>query len=238
MNGYRENLAGIIACLLVTACANSSSRVSQQGDEWRSLFDGATTNGWRGYRSQTMPAGWQAIDGILTKTGNSRDIVTTEQFADFELRFDWKLEPGGNAGLFYRATEEYDRIYWSAAEYQLLDDARAPDGRSRMTAAGAAHSIAPAPAGVVKPAGEWNSTRVIVNGPHVEHWLNDQKLFEFELWSPDWEARVKASKFRDYSNFGRARSGYIGFQGDHDGKLELRNLRIRDLNGSNPARQP
>jgi hypothetical protein len=222
---------GIMFCSVITACANTSSSSPQQSGEWRSLFDGRTTNGWRGYQSQTMPAGWQAVDGILTKTGSSKDIVTTEQFADFELRFEWKLEPGGNAGFFYRATEEYDRIYWSAAEYQLLDDALAPDGRSRMTAAGAAHSIAAAPAGVVKPGGEWNSTRVVVNGSHVEHWLNGQKLFEFELWSPDWEARVKASKFRDWPNFGRARRGYIGFQGDHEGVLQLRDIQIKLLDG-------
>ena len=82
---------------------------------------------------------------------------------------------------------------------------------------------------MVKPGGEWNSTRVIANGSHVEHWLNGQKLFEFELWSPDWEARVKASKFKDWPNFGRARRGYIGFQGDHDGVLQLRNIQIKLL---------
>jgi hypothetical protein len=224
-----RKLSSIIVCSLLAACAGNSSPAPQPEGEWLSLFDGRTTSGWRGYQSQTMPPGWQAIDGILTKTGTSRDIVTTDQFADFELRFEWKLEPGGNAGLFYRATEEYEHIYWSAAEYQLLDDERAPDGRSRMTAAGSAHSIAPAPAGVVKPGGEWNSTRVIANGSHVEHWLNGQKLFEFELWSPDWEARVKASKFKDWQNFGRARRGYIGFQGDHDGVLQLRNIQIRLL---------
>ena len=194
---------------------------------WRLLFDGATTQGWRGYRQEAMPNGWTVVDGVLRKAVSTGDIVTTERFGDFELELEWKLAMGGNAGLFYRATEEYNRIYWSAPEYQLLDDPNAPDGRSRLTAAGAAHSIHAAPAGVVKPGGEWNVTRVLLRGAHVEHWLNGQKLFEYELWSPDWEARVKASKFGRWPNYGRAKEGYIGIQGDHNGELSLRNIKVR-----------
>lgn len=196
---------------------------------WRALFDGRTTRGWRGYRRVAMPAGWRVVDGMLTKSVATRDIVTTEQFGDFELELEWKLEPGGNAGLFYRATEAHDYIFWSAPEYQLLDDAGAADGRSRFTAAGATHSIHPAPAGVVKPANQWNATRLVVRGAHVEHWLNGVKLHEYELWSSDWEARVKASKFGEWPNYGRARRGHIGIQGDHEGTLSLRNVRVREL---------
>jgi hypothetical protein len=196
---------------------------------WRPLFDGRTTKGWRGYRSETMPAGWTVVDGALVKANETADIVTAEQFGDFELEVEWKLAESGNAGLFYRATEEYEHVYWSGPEYQLLDDAKAPDGKNRLTAAGAAYGLYPAPAGVVKPAGEWNTTRIVVRGPHVEHWLNGQKLLEYELWSPDWEAKVKASKFSDWPNYGRAKKGHIAVQGDHAGTLTLRNVRIREL---------
>ena len=205
-----------------------ASTVAAQPVE-RDLYNGRDLTGWRGYKSQSVPAGWSAKDGTLTKSKGIGDLLTTEQFGDFDLSFDWKLSRGGNAGVFYRGTEEYDHIYWSAPEYQLLDDAHHADGRSRLTSAGADYALYPPPAGVVKPADEWNSSRILVQGNHVEHWLNGQKVVEYELNSPDWEAKVKASKFKDYPNYGRAARGYIGIQGDHDGALTLRNIRIREL---------
>ena len=176
-----------------------------------------------------MPNGWRAADGLLQKTGRAEDILTADQFGDFELALEWRLDRGGNAGLFYRATEEYDKVYWSAPEYQLLDDANAPDGRNRLTSAAAAYALYAAPAGIVKPAGEWNATRVVARGAHVEHWLNGQKVVQYELWSPDWEAKVKASKFAEWPKYGRAKSGHIAIQGDHSGALALRNIKIRTL---------
>jgi hypothetical protein len=199
------------------------------GDGWRVLFDGRTTTGWRGYKSTAMPDGWKVVDGTLTKSGTTADIITTHRFADYELRLEWKIGPGGNSGIFYRGTEEYDHIYWSAPEYQLLDDAEAPDGRSRLTAAGSNYALYPAPAGIVKAADTWNAARIIVRGHHVEHWLNGRKLLEYELGSPDWLAKVKQSKFAAWPDYGRAPTGYIGIQGDHPGTLALRNVRIRLL---------
>jgi hypothetical protein len=196
---------------------------------WRSLFDGRTTAGWRGYQASTMPAGWSVSDGTLHKEAPTGDIVTTDQFGNFELDADWRIGPGGNSGIFYRGTEEYNHIYWSAPEYQLLDDALAPDGRSRLTAAGADYALYPAPAGIVKPANEWNTSRIIACGSHVEHWMNGQKLLEYDLGSPNWQARVKASKFAVWPHYGLAARGYIGIQGDHPGTLALRNIRIRIL---------
>jgi hypothetical protein len=235
--------AGIAGCVARNQSATPDSRVrqaesasmqnqltaEQRAAGWRLLFDGRTTAGWRGYKRADVPTGWHVVDGILTKATSTGDILTADQFGDFELSLDWKLSSGGNAGIFYRGTEEYDHIYWSAPEYQLLDDARHPDGRDRLTSAGAAYALYSPPAGVVKPAGEWNSTRIVAKGAHVEHWLNGTKLLEYELWSPDWEARVKASKFGEWPNYGRAKRGYIGIQGDHDGELSLRNIRIREL---------
>ena len=196
---------------------------------WRLLFDGTAPTQWRAYKKQSVPAAWHAQDGALSKELGIEDLISRDQFGNFELAFDWKIAPGGNAGIFYRGTEDYDHIYWSAPEYQLLDDAGHPDGKDRLTSAGAAYAVYPPPAGVVKPAGEWNSSRIVANGPHVEHWLNGTKVVEYELWSPDWEAKVKASKFKDYPKYGRAKSGYIGIQGDHEGQLQLRNIRIREI---------
>jgi hypothetical protein len=207
----------------------STLTADQRAGGWRSLFDGTNTDAWRGYKQQTLPAGWTISDGVLTKTGPVGDLVSKDQFGNFQLAFDWKLSPGGNAGVFYRGTEEYDHIYWSAPEYQLLDDAGHPDGKSRLTSAGSDYALYPSPAGVVKPANEWNSSLIVVNGNTVQHWLNGQKLLEYELGGADWAAKVKASKFVAYPNYGRAARGYIGIQGDHDGTLSLRNVRIREL---------
>lgn len=209
--------------------ANSTLTEDEREAGWRSLFDGRTTAGWRGYHENGVPAGWHVVDGTLAKEGPVNDLITRDKFGDFELALDWKISPGGNSGVFYRATEEYDHIYWSGPEYQLLDDARHPDGRNRLTSAGAAYAVYPSPAGIVHAANEWNHTRIVVRGAHVEHWMNGRKLLEYELGSPDWEARVKASKFSEWPNYGRARQGYIGIQGDHDGTLAVRNIRIREL---------
>jgi len=212
-----------------TTSGATSLTADQRAAGWRPLFDGKNTDAWRGYKEQTLPAGWRIVDGVLTKTGSVGDLLTKDQFGNFELALDWKLSPGGNAGVFYRGTEEYDHIYWSAPEYQLLDDAGHPDGQSRLTSAGADYALYPSPAGVVKPADQWNSTLIVVNGNTVQHWLNGQKLLEYELGSPDWQAKVKASKFVAYPKYGTAPKGYIGIQGDHDGTLSLRNVRIRVL---------
>ena len=233
----RRSSVALVA-LVGLACTRQAEIGSTQGSAptpvqpqggWLPLFDGRTLNGWRVYRGSAQPTGWFVKDGALTKTQPSEDIVTTDQFSDFELELDWKLSTGGNSGVFYRATEEYDKVYWSAAEYALLDDANARDGRNRITSAGAAHSLYEPPAGIVKPANEWNSTRIVARRGHVEHWLNGKKLFEYENGSPDWVTRVKASKFAPYANFGKARRGYIAIQGDHGGELSIKNIRIKEL---------
>jgi hypothetical protein len=212
-----------------SSTASGTLTADQAAAGWRPLFDGTNTNAWRGYKTQTLPAGWRIVDGVLTKSGSAEDLVTKEQFGNFELAFDWKLAPGGNAGVFYRATEEYDHIYWSAPEYQLLDDALHPDGKSRLTSAGADYAVYPSPAGVVKPADQWNSSLIVAKGDTVQHWLNGQKLLEYVVGSSDWQEKVKASKFAAYPNYGKAKTGYIGIQGDHDGTLSIRNVRIRTL---------
>ncbi len=217
-----------LGALLLASCASMHFPFS--GGGWQPLFDGTSLSAWRGYHSQEMPKGWLIEQGVLVKRGTAADIMTRETFGDFELEFEWRIQQGGNAGIFYRATEEYDKIYWSGTEYQLLDDPNAPDGRTRLTSAGAAYGLYPAAEGALKPAGEWQKSRIVVKNNHVEHWLNGVKVTEYALWSDDWKAKVKASKFAKYPNYGLAKRGAIGIQGDHNGMLSLRNIRIRPLN--------
>jgi len=202
---------------------------AEEKEGWKLLFDGSSTSGFRGFKLDTMPSYWMAMDGSLMKEKPTRDIITKDKYKNFELQVDWKVARGGNAGIFYRGTEEYDAIYWSAPEYQLLDDKVHPDGKNRMTAAGAVYGMYASPAGFVKAANEWNHTRLIVKGDHVEHWLNGHKMVSYTLGSKDWAARVAKSKFKAFPNYGKASEGYIGFQGGEDGTLALRNIKIRVL---------
>jgi hypothetical protein len=195
---------------------------------WRPLFDGKTTAGWRGFRQQAVPAGWQVRDGALTRVGEGSDIVTVDQFENFELALEWKVAPGGNSGIMYRVTEDLDHTYESGPEMQVLDDAAHRDGQSRLTAAGALYGLYASPPGVVKPGGEWNAVRIVANGGHVEHWLNGVKVVDYELWSPDWETRVRDSKFKDWPKYGRARRGHIALQ-DHGDWVAYRAIKIREL---------
>lgn len=196
--------------------------------EWRSLFDGKTLDGWRSYQRDGVQGGWAAVDGNLTRTGPGGDIITVDQFGDFELELEWNVSPGGNSGIFFRATEEADRIYETAPEMQVLDDSAHADGGNRLTSAGANYGLYAAPEGIVKPAGEWNAVRIVVDGAHVEHWLNGVKIVDYQLWSPDWEARVANSKFAEWPGYGRATRGHIGLQ-DHGDWVAYRNIRIREL---------
>lgn len=134
---------------------------AERADGWRSLFDGTTMDAWRGYKEATVPAGWRVANGIITKTTPVEDIVSKEEFGDFDLRIEWKIGEGGNSGIFYRGSEEFDKIYWTAPEYQLLDDIKAADNKTRLTCAGAAYGLYASPAGHLMPVGEWNSTRIV-----------------------------------------------------------------------------
>jgi 3-keto-disaccharide hydrolase len=195
---------------------------------WELLFDGHSMDQWRGFHKKTVPPGWQVTDGTLSRLAPAGDIITKKAYRNFELALEWKISPGGNSGIMYRVTEDADETYETGPEMQVLDDARHPDGKSRLTSAGACYGLYPSPAGVVKPAGEWNAVRIVVNGNHVEHWLNGVKVVEYELGSPDWAARVAQSKFKQWPGYGKAPRGYIALQ-DHEAVVAYRNIRIREL---------
>lgn len=195
---------------------------------WRLLFDGRTTAGWRGYMSDSMPNGWQVVDSALTRVARAGDIITTEKFGDFELTLEWQIAKGGNSGVFYRAIEGPEFIYFGAAEMQVLDDAGHPDGRKELTSAGSNFALYPVRRGVVKPAGEWNTVRIVARGTHIEHWLNGEKVVEYEQGSSEWVARVAASKFSAWPQYGKAMQGHIGLQ-EHGARVSFRNIKIRSL---------
>ena len=224
---------------MAQAAAPNTLTPQEQKDGWKLLFDGKSLSQWRAYQRDTTPViakkdtispQWTIVDGILTKTRPGDDIVTREKYANFELAFDWKLSPGGNAGVFIRGDETQSKIYWSAVEFQLADDSLTADSKNPLTAAGAAYGLYPAPRGVAKFAPSWNSSRIVARGTHVEHWMNGTKTIEYDVGSPDFEAKVNGSKFKPYlPAWGHNKSGVIGIQGDHGGRLELKNIKIKVL---------
>lgn len=222
-----------VAAAVSFGCAGAQEPMNtltdaEREEGWRLLFDGSTLTGWRGYGMNEMPGGWAVEDGTLTRVGSGGDIITDEQFTDFELSLEWRVEEGGNSGVFYRAAEGEEWIYHSAPEMQVLDDANHADGQNAITSAGSNYALHPAPRGVVRAAGQWNSARVVVQGSHVEHWMNDTKVVEYELGSDDWKQRVANSKFVEWPAYGTAARGHIGLQ-DHGDWVAFRNIRIREL---------
>ena len=194
------------------------------------LFDGSTLDGWHLYRKPGQPVtGWAVEDGAIVRTGKSGDLMTDGDYGDFDLRFEWKISSGGNSGVFYRANEDNEESYWSGIEYQVLDDDRHPDGRNGPDRhAGAVYGMYPPEGAQPRPVGEWNQGRIVAKGDHVEHWLNGTKVAEYTLWTPEWKAKVAATKFAAWPDYGLAKTGRIGLQ-DHGDAVSFRNLRIRAL---------
>ncbi|HUL47327.1 MAG TPA: DUF1080 domain-containing protein [Steroidobacteraceae bacterium] len=225
----RPELCAAMLTLSLAAAAAFGAEPGASAAGWRALLEEHGAPAWRGWKAPGLPAGWHVDGGVLHKDGPVDDLVTYEKFGNFELELEWKIGKQGNSGIFYRGTREYDHIYWSAPEYQLLDDANTEDGKSPLTAAGSDYALYGVPPGVARPYDHWNRTRLIVRGNHVEHWLNGIKVVEYDFGSDDWKKRVAGSKFSRYPNYGLASTGLIGIQGDHPGALAVRNIRIREL---------
>jgi hypothetical protein len=197
---------------------------------WISLFDGKSFDGWRGFRKHDVPEGWEiTAAGELYFNGKGKgDIVTTHQFADFELELEWQISPGGNSGIFFRVTEDDFAAWRTGPEMQVLDNATHKDGKSALTAAGSNYALHAPPSDFTKPVGEYNHARIVANGMHIEHWLNEQKIVAYEIGSPEWQELVGASKFGKMPNYGKNRKGHIALQ-DHGDEVWYRNIRIRLL---------
>ena len=215
----------------VTGVADNTLTAAEQADGWRLLFDGTSLAGWHGYRQTTAPEGWKVVNGAITRVGQGGDLVSADTFSNFELRIDFRIAPNGNSGIFYRGVESADGpIYYSAPEYQVIDNAGHPDAKNGPDRyCGANYALdPPTNKDACKPAGEWNSARIVVNGAHVEHWLNGEKVVEYELWSDKWKAEVAASKFKEWPTYGMSKSGLIALQ-DHGADVAFKNIKIKVL---------
>lgn len=241
----------VILAGLVTACGSkggaSKEGVAQEqaaaaaNDGFVSIFDGKTTNGWRGYNKPAFPAeGWEIIDGTLHckesgtgEAGLGGDIIYDKKLTNFELSLEWKIGPGGNSGIFILGQEiPGEPIYKSSPEMQILDNAKHPDamlGVDGNRQAGSLYDLIPAKPQNTKPAGEWNQVGILVYQGTVVFKSNGANVVEFHLWTEDWKKMVENSKFKDWQWFlNPAKEGYIGLQ-DHGNDVWFRNIKLKEL---------
>lgn len=214
--------------LLVFAIWGAQFGTRAYADKPIVLFDGTSLGAWQAYEGTDVPSGWVIREESLFRESGGGDLMTKEEFGDFELELEWKISSGGNSGIMYRVGTGDSAPYESGPEYQILDSQRHADGKSRLTSAGALYGLYPSPAECEKPAGQWNATKIVVKGNHIEHWLNGQKVVDCELGSDDWTQRVTHSKFAAWPRFGRLARGHIVLQ-DHGDPVWYRNIRITPL---------
>jgi hypothetical protein len=226
MTRFRDSVIFAVLLWLLLGSAPAAA----QG-KWEVLFDGQATDAWRGYKRADFPAKGWAVEGGTLKTivgGDRADLVTRKKYRDFELELEWRVAPGGNSGVFYRVSEEFQEVWHTGPEVQVLDDDRHRDGKNPKTSAGSLYALL-APAGkVLKPVGEFNRMRIIARGRHVEHWLNGKKVVEYELGSESLKGLILESKFKDLPRFAQEPEGHIALQ-HHGEEVWYRNIRVRPL---------
>lgn len=207
---------------------------TEQKEGWQLLFDGKTLSGWRMYQNKPADC-WGVQDGAIYCKGSSTDksdlradLVTADQFENFELSIDWKIAPQGNSGIMYHVSEKYPAAYLSGPEYQLIDDNNFPEKLEEWQKTAADYAMYTTSSLPVKPVGEFNTTRIVVNGAHREHWLNGVKVLEFEAWSDDWKKRKSEGKWKDTPEYGMEKTGNICLQ-DHGSGVWFKNIKIRKI---------
>jgi hypothetical protein len=196
---------------------------AEEAEGWKLLFDGQTLNGWQDFKGRKNNT-WEVQDGTLhckalnenaKGDGDERgDIMTIEEFANFELAFDWKISAQGNSGVMFRVTEEFEQPYYSGPEYQLIDDTGYPGKLTEKQKTGANYDM--------------HFVEIVANGNHVEHWLNGEKIVEYELGSADWKKRKEESKWKEWKGYGLSPKGHIDFQ-DHGSEVWFKNIRVKAI---------
>jgi len=216
-------LTALLVSLLCAGC-----QALGPDSEWTQLLDGNTLEHWRGHRRPDVPAGWVLTDGVLAFTPgiDGGDLITRDEFDDFELRLEWKISANGNSGIFFHVSEDYEQTYETGPEMQVLDNAVLGDSGDPRTSAGGNYALHAPRRDAAAPVGEWNRVRITVHGDRVEHWLNDVLVVSYRLWTAEWSALVAASKFIDMPGYGIQRKGHIALQ-DHGNRVWYRNARIR-----------
>lgn len=227
----------IITIMSFSASAQKDNTLTaaEKKEGWRLLFDGKTLTGWKMYQNKPADC-WGVKNGELYCKGSETDksdlradIITADEYDNYELLIDWKIAAGGNSGIMYNVTEDYNAAYLSGPEYQLIDDEGYAGGKLEdWQKTGSDYAMYTAASRPTKPIGEYNTTKIVVNGAHREYWLNGVKVVEFEAWTDDWNKRKAEGKWKDAPGYGMAKKGYICLQ-DHGSGVWFKNIKIRKL---------
>jgi hypothetical protein len=237
MKKYLLKATGIL--LLIIACVSftvTSNKTQTGKGKWKSLFDGKTLKGWHGYNKTGTIPNWDIEDGALVCLGAAKDahggdIVTDEAFENFELKWEWKISKEGNSGVMYHVVEgaKYSAPYETGPEYQMIDDLDFPEKLEEWQKTGADYAMnLTNEKKKLKPVGEWNTSKIVFNKGHVEHWLNGEIIVEFQAWDAKWMKEKHEGKWKDYPDYGMAKKGLIALQ-DHGHKAYFKNIMIKVL---------
>jgi hypothetical protein len=219
----------VILLLLTPSVASVTAK-----SKWQVLFDGKSTEAWRGFRRESFPTKCWVVEDQSLKTvkGCDRseqvDIITKNKYRNFELELEWRVAPGANSGIIYLVSEDEDQTWKTGPEMQVLDDEKHADGKIPKTSAGSLFDLIAPSNKFLRPVGEYNRARVVVNNGHVEHWLNGKKVLEYELASEQFASSIKQSKFKNYAQFARIVEGHIALQ-FHGDDVWFRKIRVRRI---------
>lgn len=207
----------------------SEATSSTDSDGWTLLFDGKSLDGWHNYLSDSV-SGWYVENGILITDGGNNDIVSDQEYENFELDFEWSISEKGNSGVFFYVVEDekYPVTYATAPEYQLIDDENYPIELKPVQHTAANYDLIVADEATINPPGSFNQSKIIVDHGKVEHWLNGTKVVSYELGSEDWKELVKNSKFATMDSYAAVHKGRIGLQ-DHGDKVMFKSIKIKTL---------
>jgi hypothetical protein len=224
----------LLLFILPVSCAPGADGTG--AEEWVTLFDGGSTDQWRGFRQERFPReSWAVDEGALRPLvdGPVVDLITREEFENYELELEWRVDPLGNAGIFYHVGEDHPQVWHTGPEYQVLDDDGHPDGEDPRTSAGSVYGLVAPRNAVLRPVGEYNHARIVVRGSEVEHWLNGELIVAFDLESREFREAVAGSAFAAFPDFARRRGGHIALQhasvSPHRARVWYRDIRIRPL---------
>src|SRR3989442_8663558 len=207
-------LSLILASLPAASFSLYGADAKAKPGKWKVLFDGKSVDKWRGYKMNSFPDhSWKVEDGALKAIAGADgpDIVTKEKFGNFELELEWKVSPGANSGIMYRVSEDFGAPYETGPEMQVLDDDKHAHGPDPKTSAGSPYALIAPKNKKLKPVGEWNKVRIVVQDNQVAHWLNGVKVVEFGLGSAELNQLIAGSKFKDMPRFAKEKTGYIDF---------------------------
>jgi cytochrome c len=239
LNKIPANAPGFTSSLVGEVVGLNALSQAEQAAGWKLLFDGKTTQGWHTFAKPTVGKAWKVQDGALSlstgenvdwKTRDGGDIITNDQYENYELNLEWKISPNGNSGIMFNVVEDpkYKDTYETGPEMQVLDILGHPDGRIPKHRAGDLYDLIASPYYPTRPVGEWNYVRIIINHGKLEQWLNGVKVVSTEMWTPEWNALVAGSKFVKMPDFGKAHKGHIALQ-DHGNPVWYRNIKIKEL---------